>query len=51
MVAQLHAHKNSGSQTFSDHVPFVVTVLSTRTTLFQKKSMCQIQFDQKFGKS
>jgi len=25
-------------------------VLSTRTTLFQEKSMCQISFDQKFRK-
>ena len=40
-----------GSKSFSDHVPFVGPVLSTCTTLFQVKSMCQISFDQKFGKS
>jgi len=33
---------SSGSQTFSDRVPFVDPVLSTRTTLFQENSMCQI---------
>jgi len=32
----------SGSRTFSDRVPFVGPVPSTRTTLFQEKSMCQI---------
>ena len=41
---------SSGSQTFSDRVPFVAPVLSSRTTLFQEKSMCQISFDQKSGK-
>jgi len=29
---------------------FVGPVLSTRNTLFQEKSVCQITFDQKFGK-
>jgi len=32
----------SGSQTFSDRVPLVGAVLSTRTTLFQEKSVFQI---------
>ena len=40
----------SGSQTLSDRVPFVCSVLSSRTTLFQEKSMCQISIDQKSGK-
>jgi len=40
----------SGSQTFSDRVPFVCPVLSSCTTLFQKKPMCQISVDQKSGK-
>jgi len=44
-------HEVSGSQAFSDHVPFVVPVLLARTTLYQEKSMCQISFDQKFGNS
>jgi len=43
-------HYSSGSQNFSDGVPFVAAVLSSRTTLFQEKSMCQISFDQKSGK-
>ena len=43
-------HYSSGSQTFSDRVPFVTPVLLSRTTLFQEKSMCQISFDQKSGK-
>ena len=34
----------------SDRVPFVAHVLSSRTTLFQEKSMCQISSDQKSGK-
>ena len=34
--------KAAGSQTFSDRVPFVGNMLSTRTTLFQERSMCQI---------
>jgi len=29
---------------------FCVPVMSSRTTLFQEKSMCQIPFDQKSGK-
>jgi len=41
---------DSGSQSFSDRVPFVCPVLSSRTPLFQEKSMCQISFDQKSGK-
>ena len=40
----------SGSQTFSDRVPFVAPELTSRTTLFQEKPMCQISFDQKSGK-
>jgi len=43
-------HYYSGSQTFSDCVPFVAPVLSSRTTLFHEKSMCQMSFDQKSGK-
>ena len=33
--------KSSGSQTFSDLLPFVGPVMSMRTTLFQEKSVCQ----------
>jgi len=40
----------SGSQTFSHHIPFVVLVLSPRTTFLQENSIYQISFDQKFGK-
>jgi len=40
----------SGSPTFSDREPFMGLVLSPHTSLFQQKSMCQISFDQKFGK-
>jgi len=42
-------HQVSGSQTFSDHVPFVGPVLSARTTLFQEKSMCQISVHDDLG--
>ena len=41
----------SGSQTFSDRVPFVGPILSPRTTLFQENSIYPISFDQKFGKA
>ena len=40
----------SGSQTFSDRVPFVCPLPSSHTTLFQEKLMCQISFDQKSRK-
>jgi len=36
---------------FSDRALFVGPVLSTCTTLFWEKSMCQRYFDQKFGKT
>ena len=39
----------SGSQTFSDRVPFVEPVLSSRTTLFQENAFCQRSFAQKFA--
>jgi len=39
---------DSGSQTFSDRVPFVAIVLPPHTTLFQENSIYQISFDQKF---
>jgi len=44
------SYNTSGSQTFSHHVPFVGPILSPRTTLLQENSICQISFDQKFGK-
>jgi len=40
----------SGSQTFSNHVPFVGPILSPRTTFLQENSIYQILFDHKFGK-
>ena len=41
--------ESSSSQTFSHRVPFVVLLLSPRTTFLQKNSIYQISFDQKFG--
>jgi len=40
----------SGTLTFSDRVPFVGSVLSACTTLFQENSIYHISLDRKFGK-
>jgi len=40
----------SASQTFSDRGPFAGPSLSPRAPVFQENSICQIPYNQNFGK-